>query len=153
MFQEFFAQNLFLFIALGVILLLLAANIALSLFFGGTQASPTEVTNLINRDDALVIDIRDNAEFATGHILNALNVPFKELKNRYRDLEKHRGRAVVISSRAGGDAVKAARLLKKAGIEKVYRLQGGMVAWQNDSLPLAKGAASPKQRKGQTKNE
>lgn len=153
MFQEFLAQNLFLFILLGVILALLAANIAVSLLVGGTQVSPTEVTNLINRDDALVIDIRANAEFATGHILNALNLPLKDLKERFRDLEKHRGRPVVISSRTGGDAVKAARLLKKAGIEKVYRLQGGMLAWQNASLPLAKGAASPKERKGQTKNE
>lgn len=144
-FQEFVAQNLFLFIALAVILVLLAANIVIGSIYGGAQVSPTEVTNLINRDAALVLDVRDHAEFATGHILDALSFPLKELKERFSDLAKHRGRPIVINSRAGTDAVKAAKLLKKAGIEKVYRLQGGMLAWQNANLPLAKGATSPKE--------
>lgn len=153
MFQEFIAQNLFLFIALAVILVLLVANIVISFIYGGSQVSPTEATKLINRDDALVLDVRDHGEFATGHILNALSFPLKELKERFSDLEKYRGRPVVINGRAGSDGVKAAKLLKKAGIEKVYRLQGGMLAWQNANLPLAKGATSLKEKKVRAKNE
>ena len=153
MFQEFIAQNLFLFIALAVIVVLLVVNIVIGSIYGGTHVSPTEATNLINRDNALVVDVRDHAEFATGHILDALSFPLKELKERFGDLEKHRGRPIVINSRAGSDAVKAAKLLKKAGIEKVYRLQGGMLAWQNANLPLAKGATSLKEKKVRAKNE
>lgn len=153
MFQEFIVQNLFLFIALAVIVVLLVANIVIGSLYGGAQVSPTEVTKLINRDGALVLDVRDHAEFATGHILDAQSFPLKELRERFRDLENHRGRPIVINSRAGSDAIKAARLLKKAGIEKVYRLQGGMLAWQNANLPLAKGATSPKEKKVRAKNE
>ncbi|MGH8657017.1 MAG: rhodanese-like domain-containing protein [Gammaproteobacteria bacterium] len=153
MFQEFIVQNLFLFIALAVILVLLVANLVIGSIYGGAQVSPTEVTKLINRDDALVLDVRDHAEFATGHILDAQSFPLKELKERFSDLEKLRGRPIVINSRAGSDAVKAAKVLKKAGIEKVYRLQGGILSWQNANLPLAKGATNPKEKKVHAKNE
>lgn len=142
--SEFVGNNVFLFILLGVISMLLAWNIAASALFGGKQVGPIEATRLINREDALVLDVREPLEYAGGHILSAVNEPLSGLEKRLKDLEKHRSRPVVVSCKAGGDAAKAIKLLKKAGVEKVYRLKGGMFAWQNANLPVAKGKENKK---------
>lgn len=137
-FGEFVVNHWVLVLLFIVILGALIWTVVAGVVQGGIQVSPIQVTQLINRENAVVIDIRDQAEFSTGHILNAVNLSLKELQEGTRDFKKFRNRPVIISCRTGANAGKAAAILKKAGVEQVYRLKGGIAAWQNEKLPLAK---------------
>ena len=112
-------------------------------FFQGTsrgvrKLSPTDATRLINHEDAVVIDVRSDGEFRQGHIVNALNIPDSELADRLGRLNKYRGRPVITACRTGQISVKSGGKLVADGFEKVYSLNGGILAWEGASLPLTK---------------
>jgi len=103
---------------------------------GGPSVSPQDATLLINRQDALVLDVRTPEEFGKGHILNARNVPLGQLEGRTGELQKHKAKPVIVCEdgvRSGGAAA-----LRKAGFDKVYTLAGGISAWQQAGLPVEK---------------
>ena len=135
-FIEFAGNNLILFVALAVVSALLAHN----LFAGGGKFSvaPQKATEMINREDAVVVDVRPIADFGQGHIVNALNIPSSALKNQLATLEKHREKPIIVACRSGAQSSAACRMLRKAGYEKVFNLQGGMLAWQNANLPVSR---------------
>lgn len=95
-------------------------------------------TALINREDGIVVDIRDAASFKEGHIAGAINIPNGSLANRMGELEKYRARPIILVCKMGQTATAAATTLEKAGFERVTRLKGGMAQWQADSLPTTK---------------
>jgi rhodanese-related sulfurtransferase len=99
---------------------------------------PTELVNLINRQNAVVVDVRDANDFHAGHIVDAVNLPIAELQTRARELDKYKKRPIVLSCRAGQSAPKAAVLLRKHGLENVSVLAGGMTAWERAQLPVEK---------------
>src|SRR5262249_25437417 len=102
----------------------------------GGSVSPQEATLLINRQDALVLDVRSAEEFGKGHVLNARNVPRAQLEERAGELQKHKAKPVIVCEdgpRGGGGAV-----LRRLGFEKVYTLDGGVAAWQQAGLPVEK---------------
>jgi rhodanese-related sulfurtransferase len=105
---------------------------------GGRRSSPVEVTQLINRGKTLILDVRDAAEFAKGHVRDAKNIPLAELTQRSGELDKSKTKTVVVVCQSGARADKAVRQLKAAGFEDVTRLDGGMTAWQTAGLPVAK---------------
>jgi rhodanese-related sulfurtransferase len=105
---------------------------------GGATLSTLQATHLINREDAVVIDVRDAAEFGKGHILGAKNVPLAELERRVPELAKHKSKAVILSCDGGNKALGAMAQLKKLGFEKVFALSGGYGAWQQAGLPTEK---------------
>ena len=105
---------------------------------GGRSLTPQEVVTLINRDSALVIDLRDTKEFQTGHIVDALNIPFSALAERLPELTAHKLRPIVLICRMGQHAGAAGTTLQKAGFAQVARLSGGMTEWQNSNLPTTK---------------
>jgi len=98
----------------------------------GTQ----EVTTLINREKAKVIDIRSKADFNKGHLLGSINIPAADLKNADKELEKLKQSPIILVDANGMQAAASAQLLQKMGISQVSRLQGGIVSWTNDNLPL-----------------
>jgi rhodanese-related sulfurtransferase len=102
----------------------------------GNEVGPIEAVQLINRRDAVVIDVRDSSEFATGHIANARHIPEAEIANRIRELEKFKSRPIVVSCRTGSRSVIASGLLRKNGFNEVFSLRGGIAAWQQASMPL-----------------
>lgn len=104
----------------------------------GRRSSSLEVTQLINRGKTLILDVRDPAEFATGHLREAKNIPLAELAGRVGELDKSKAKTVVVVCQRGPRADKAARQLKAAGFEDVTCLDGGMSAWQTAGLPVAK---------------
>ncbi len=107
--------------------------------WGGIWVEPSEVSRLINHDHAVVIDLRDQSDFNGGHILGAVHVPVRDLKARAEELlAKYPDRPLIMSCRTGSFSGEAAKLLRKAGIEKVYQLRGGVSAWQTASYPLEK---------------
>ncbi len=92
-------------------------------------------TRLIN-DGAMVLDVRDNREFAAGHLPNARNIPTEDLDKRINEVPANK--AVVIVCATGQRAGKAAALLRKAGREKIFSLDGGLGAWRQAGLPVVK---------------
>jgi len=124
-------------------LVLLVGLLIASFFHGQAQGAsalgPLAVTQLINHEDALVLDLRDPGTFVKGHILGALNVPLSSLTQRLDELEKHQEKPIVICCQEGLTSKKAVPLLAKAGFEKLYLLQGGISEWRNTNLPLSKG--------------
>lgn len=105
---------------------------------GGPWVSTLEATQLINREDALVLDVRDPAEFAGGHMLGAKNIPLADIEKRAGEIEKHKSRPVIVLCNEGGRAGKAAAALRARGFEKVVNLSGGYPAWQQAGLPVVK---------------
>jgi rhodanese-related sulfurtransferase len=104
---------------------------------GGKDAvDPTQATDLINHEDAVVVDVRSIAEFNNGHIINALNIPLNGFKNQLGQLEKHKSKPIVACCRSGSRSAMAVRVLRKAGFEKAHNLRGGMLAWESANLPV-----------------
>ncbi len=106
---------------------------------GGPWVNPAQATHLINREDAIIIDVREPAEFAAGHVLGARNVPLARLAAPTPDLLKRKERPVIVYCDGRGErAGKAAAALKKHGFSRVTNLSGGLKAWQDAGLPLEK---------------
>jgi rhodanese-related sulfurtransferase len=106
--------------------------------FGQNHLDAKGATELINTQDAVVIDVRPNADFLKGHIINAENVPMSGLSGQIERLKKYQGRPIIVSCNSGGQSTLACRQLKKAGFDPVYNLKGGMLAWQNDNFPVSR---------------
>jgi len=104
---------------------------------GGKNAvDPLTATAMINHEDAIVLDVRSMAEFKDGHIVNAINIPLNGLGNNVKQIEKHRDKPVVTVCRSGSRSGSACAILRKHGFENVKNLRGGMLAWENSSLPV-----------------
>ncbi len=107
---------------------------------GGSEVGTLEAVQLINRRDALVLDVRDGSEFAAGHIPHAKHIPMSRLSQSLRELEKFKTRPVVVNCQTGAISAKACALLRKEGFNEVFRLKGGIVSWEQASLPVEKGS-------------
>jgi rhodanese-related sulfurtransferase len=106
---------------------------------GGPWVNPTQATHLMNREDALVIDVRDANEFATGHVLGAKNLPLARLDAPGADLAKRKDRPLIVyCDGAAQRSNKAAAALRKQGFTRVVSLSGGIGAWQQAGLPVEK---------------
>ena len=106
---------------------------------GGRGVSPQELVNLVNKEGAVVLDVRDSKEFDAGHIVDAVNVPHGALESRLGELEKYKTKPVTIVCKMGQHAGTAGAVLRKAGFAEVSRLSGGMSEWRNQNLPVVKG--------------
>jgi rhodanese-related sulfurtransferase len=105
---------------------------------GGPWVNPTQATQLINREDALVVDVREANEFASGHVLGAKKLPLARLDAVGADLAKRKERPVIVYCDGSDRAAKAAAALRKQGFTRVLNLSGGLGAWQQAGLPVEK---------------
>jgi rhodanese-related sulfurtransferase len=105
---------------------------------GGGEVGTLEATQLINRRDALVLDVREQSEYAAGHLPNAKHIPLGQLASRLKELDKFKERPIVITCASGSRSGSAQSILKKNGFKEAVNLKGGIVAWQQASLPLEK---------------
>jgi rhodanese-related sulfurtransferase len=105
---------------------------------GGAAVSIQEATLMINRQDALVLDVREPAEFEKGHVIGARNVPLSQLEGRARELEKHKAKPVIVVCGSGNRSRSALGSLRRLGFQQVFELAGGVAAWQQAGLPLEK---------------
>jgi rhodanese-related sulfurtransferase len=97
-----------------------------------------EAVQLINRRDALVLDVRASGEYAAGHIANARHIQEAQLADRIKELDKFRSRPIIVSCSAGSRAPAVTGVLRKQGFSEAFALRGGIAAWQQASLPLEK---------------
>ena len=135
---EFAGNHLVLVSLLAAITAMLIWNLLGGAVSGIKQLTTAEVTRLMNREDAVLIDIRNANDYKNGHIINSISVPNAELPERLESLEKHKQKAVIIYCEHGNTSDKAARSLKTSGFENVCSLHGGVMAWRNANLPLTK---------------
>ncbi len=137
-FAEFFKNNTLLVMAF----IGLTGGIVWTFVAGRTpgvgRLGPADVTRLVNQQDAIVIDVRPDAEFRQGHIVGSINVPQKQLESHLTRLQKYKNKPVVAVCKMGQESARAGAELKKQGFEQVHTLQGGLMAWQQAALPLAK---------------
>jgi rhodanese-related sulfurtransferase len=105
---------------------------------GGAAITTTNLVNLVNREGAVLVDIRDTKEYTAGHIAGAVSMPFSSIDARIGELEAHKDKPVVLVCKMGQHASASGRKFKDHGFENVRRLSGGMAEWTANSLPVVK---------------
>jgi len=105
---------------------------------GGPWIDVLQATQLINREDALVLDVREPGEFVTGHVLGAKNLPLARLDTPAPDIAKRKDKPVIVYCDGGERSGKALAALKKQGFTRVASLSGGLKGWQQAGLPVEK---------------
>ena len=142
--MEFFKSNILLIgLAIGSGIMLLLPSLKKGA--GGVpNLSPAEAVTLINRSNAFVLDVRDEAEFASGHIADATHIPLADLEARIGELKKYQNKTILVNCQKGMRAAKACDILRKAEFTQVNNLQGGLAAWLEAKLPVVTKAASKK---------
>jgi len=105
---------------------------------GGPWVNTLAATQLINRSDALVVDLRSAEDYAKGHILGAKSIPLADLERRAGELDKHKAKPLILHCGDGNRAGGAVAVLRKKGFDSVHNLAGGYSAWQQAGLPVEK---------------
>lgn len=122
----------------GAFVVLLALFIRNEMSRGGATISAQELVQLVNNEGAIVVDIREKAEYDQGHIVDAINIPYANLEARMDELEKHKDKPIVLACKMGQHSGTAGTQLRKAGYAQVSRLRGGIAEWRGQSLPVVK---------------
>jgi rhodanese-related sulfurtransferase len=104
----------------------------------GQSLSPFQVTQLINQDKALIVDVRDKKDFSEGRITGALHIPFSSLKDRFAELKVGDEKQIIIVDKMGQHSGAAGKMLKVEGFENVSRLSGGIAEWRSSNMPLVR---------------
>ena len=105
---------------------------------GGKELGTLETTRLMNSGNALVLDIREHAEFNNGRIPKSKNIPLAEVSKRIDEIVKFKDKPVIVTCATNTRTAAVIRTLKANGFTDVYSLQGGFGAWQQASLPVEK---------------
>jgi rhodanese-related sulfurtransferase len=143
-FIEFVGHHPYLFLAFSVVSGVLIWNILSDQITGIKSLLPQEATLLINHEEAIILDVREENEYVQGHILNSIHIPLNTLSDKIARLEKYRNRPIIASCMSGNRSARACSTLKKNGFDQVHNLKGGVIAWQNANLPLTKGKGGSK---------
>lgn len=136
---QFIGNHVALSALFAVLLVALIAVQISTLFSKIKELSPAGLTVLINRETPLLVDISPRDSFEKAHIPGSRHVAMSQFDPENKNLAKARELPVVLICRSGQTASKAAQRLVKAGFSSVYILAGGMSAWQQAQLPVAKG--------------
>ncbi len=95
-----------------------------------------EVTLLINREPAMLVDVRSEADFRAGHITNAINIPLDQIEVQINKITSNSKKNIIFYGQKGVWSAQAFRLLNKLGLPKLYTIEGGLDAWLKNNLPI-----------------
>ena len=138
-FVVFLGNNPLLSTAWIVLFILLVSSFVSGALSKVKELSTQDATLLINKNDAVVVDIRKQAEYRQGHILGAKHVSDEDVKKGdFSSLEKHKGKPIIVVCAMGMSAKKVSQTLLKQGHTSASVLKGGMASWQNANLPVSK---------------
>lgn len=133
--MKFIIDNIWLF---GLVLISGGALLWPALQQRGKKVSLLQATQMINQGKTVILDVREPADFAAGHVRDAKNIPLKELSKRVGELDKFKSKSVIVVCNSGTQSSKATAQLTNAGFTDVFSLSGGLAAWQAQGLPTAK---------------
>ncbi|HEX7341416.1 MAG TPA: rhodanese-like domain-containing protein [Rhodanobacteraceae bacterium] len=136
---QFVGSHLWLSLLFVILLIAVIVNELMRLMRKYRELTPAGLTLLINREDALVVDLSSYADFEKAHIPGARHVAMSQFDPENKDLAKARELPIVVVCKDGRTSAKAAQRLIKAGFQKVHTLGGGMLSWKQADLPVAKG--------------
>ncbi len=108
---------------------------------GPTRVSPADAVRLINREKAVLIDVSEPAQYASGHPIGARSVPLEAIEGS-KELPKNKALPVIVVCPTGTRAPRAVAALKKLGFDNARVLSGGVAAWRAANLPVEKSAAA-----------
>lgn len=103
---------------------------------GGETLTPQQVVFKVNKEEAVVVDLRDSSEFQKGHIVDAINIPQAKLATSMHELDAYKDRPLILVCKIGQHSGMAGKQLAQNGFENLSRLTGGMAEWQNSQLPV-----------------
>ena len=132
LFLEFLTQQWILVAALLAVIIMLVLHEARK---SGPSLTPQQAINLINAQQGVFLDLRDAADYKQGHIVDALHIPAGKLADRMAELEKYRGKPIVLVCKMGQQSGAAGKQLKAQKFEQVYKMSGGMMEWSDLQLP------------------
>ena len=131
--SQFIVQNALLIIIAVIAAVSLAMPLINTRRFG-PMVSSEQAVPLINKQNALVVDVRAQKDFKRVRIANSVNIPANEIQNRLGELSKDR--TIIVVDNSGNMSAAASKLLRGVGFTKVYVLDSGLVGWMRDKLPL-----------------
>lgn len=100
------------------------------------SVSPDEALKMQTQHQAVIVDVRENDEWNSGHIAGAIHIPLGEIQNHLADLSQYQNSQLIMQCRSGARSAKAADMLAKAGFSNVRNMEGGLNAWQKANLQL-----------------
>ena len=145
-FGQFVVHHWDLFLALIVILGLLVGQGFMGRLRGYGEIDPLDAVRKINHEEAVLLDVREDKEYQQGHILDSVHIPLGTLASRLGELDKFKGRPIIIGCRSGSRSASACGKLRKSGFEDIYNLRGGVLAWESANLPLMTRQGKRKKR-------
>lgn len=138
--MQFFSRNMLLSLVWFALLVAVVVMTFKDLFSKSKVITRAQVIALINKEEAVVVDLRTRDDFRKGHIIDSINLTPSEIKdNNLGELDKHKQNPVIIASASGMESGKPAEHLAQHGFEKVFILKEGIAGWSGENLPLVRG--------------
>jgi rhodanese-related sulfurtransferase len=152
-FLAFVIKYWYLWLSLAVLLILLLRHETRGKVGGVQLLNPTQVVEKMNRERALVVDIRSAQSYGEGHIVDAWHLPESDVESKVGKLSKHKDKPIIVTCQAGQQCTKVGAQLVKQGFAQVFALKGGMNAWLEAGLPQVKGSKSTGKKKSKSKKQ
>ena len=137
-YSEFISNNFVLFAALGIILALILRLEIKRALRGFKVVTPAETVQLINKEDALLLDVREDNERVNGTIKGAKPMALSVLKQRIEELKEFAEKPVIAFCKTGNRSLEACEILKRNQFTNVMSLKGGIEGWRTVNLPIVK---------------
>lgn len=119
----------------------LALFVALVVYLASKAAksvSPQQAALLVNRQNGVIVDVRERKDFERGHVVDAINIPLAKLQERIVELDKYKSVPVIVVCAMGQHSGEAVKQLQARGFAQACKMAGGMAEWSAQSLPLVK---------------
>ena len=139
MLYNFILKNLTLSIILLILLIILITIEIISYTEKKYILKPSQVIELINHHNAIIIDVRTTTEYNKQHIINSINIPYKFLESDITVFKKYRNKTVIIIHSKNSLAKNTIKLLNKIGINNTFYIKNGINSWIKENLPTKKG--------------
>lgn len=104
----------------------------------GKSLSPLQATQLMNKDEAVIVDVREKKDYTEGRITGSIHIPFTSLKSRASELEKYKDKQIIVVDKMGQHSGSAGKILRAEGFDNVARLSGGISEWKSSNMPLVR---------------
>ena len=133
---EFVMNHPGLFVALAIILAAMTAGPLIARLQGLNPIGPAQALGLMNHQDALVLDVREDKEYEQGHILGSKHLPLSKLADGLKKLKADKSKPVIVVCNSGARSKSVCSTLSKQDYASVHNLTGGVTAWKGANLPL-----------------